>query len=579
MNKTGAATRAVIDAQAEANKRAAEEAKKTADAFRSEVYALQDLASAYQNSVTAAGEQFAMGTKNIGVSERQRMANEMLYSDQQSYLSTINDLMKQYNTAREKALQGDTNAAKIMPEIRTALQRVTAAYESQLGSVNNLINARARALGQDQLIKFQTQEQIRLQNDLQKIQDDTAKLGMTRIEQKYYDITAAARASALAAIEAEAARRGSDLDVDEVKAYYAAALAGTEKLKRSQADLFQKSRSFSTGWKQAFNDYVDDATNAANVAGRLFQKFTSGLEDAIVDFTKTGKFNWKKFVADMSEELLRAQIRKTIANLGKAFGLDDLFGGGAPGSSANNPMYVIDAAGGGIGGGGAQGGGGGGIIGAAKTAAGGIWESIKAGVSRIFGGSEASEATGGIWATIKNTASTLFNGSLKGISSMMGSFGSSISKLLSSAGSGLGNMANSLMKSVSGMFSGAKSSGGSALKSIGSAVSSVFSSGKSKGGGILDSIVSGAKSLFGGFFANGGTLPRGKFGIVGERGPELISGPGQITPLQGLGGGSTNVTYNISAVDAASFQALIARDPGFIHAVAMQGARGIPAKR
>jgi hypothetical protein len=40
-----------------------------------------------------------------------------------------------------------------------------------------------------------------------------------------------------------------------------------------------------------------------------------------------------------------------------------------------------------------------------------------------------------------------------------------------------------------------------------------------------------------------------------------------------FGGG--NVTYNISAVDAPSFQALIARDPSFIHAVAMQGAKGL----
>jgi hypothetical protein len=106
----------------------------------------------------------------------------------------------------------------------------------------------------------------------------------------------------------------------------------------------------------------------------------------------------------------------------------------------------------------------------------------------------------------------------------------------------------------------------------------LFSSGKSKGSSILDSVVSGAKSLFSGFFANGGVIPAGKFGMVGERGPELISGPAGITPLQGMGG-STNVTYNIQAVDAASFQALVARDPGFIHAVAMQGARGIPAKR
>jgi hypothetical protein len=44
-------------------------------------------------------------------------------------------------------------------------------------------------------------------------------------------------------------------------------------------------------------------------------------------------------------------------------------------------------------------------------------------------------------------------------------------------------------------------------------------------------------------------------------------------------GGVTNVTYNISAVDAISFQQLVARDPSFIHAVAMQGARGMPLGR
>jgi hypothetical protein len=90
--------------------------------------------------------------------------------------------------------------------------------------------------------------------------------------------------------------------------------------------------------------------------------------------------------------------------------------------------------------------------------------------------------------------------------------------------------------------------------------------------------VSGVKNLFGGFFATGGTIPRGKFGVVGERGPELISGPADITPMSGMGG-VTNVTYNISAVDAVSFQQLVARDPSFIHAVAMQGARGMPIGR
>lgn len=77
--------------------------------------------------------------------------------------------------------------------------------------------------------------------------------------------------------------------------------------------------------------------------------------------------------------------------------------------------------------------------------------------------------------------------------------------------------------------------------------------------------------LFDGFFANGGTIGNGKFGIVGERGPELVTGPATITPMDQLSGGVQNVTYNISAVDAVSFKNLIAKDPGFIHAVAQKG--------
>jgi len=50
-------------------------------------------------------------------------------------------------------------------------------------------------------------------------------------------------------------------------------------------------------------------------------------------------------------------------------------------------------------------------------------------------------------------------------------------------------------------------------------------------GGGLGSLIGPAMSLFGGFFGKGGKLPKGKFGIAGESGPELITGPATITPL------------------------------------------------
>jgi hypothetical protein len=83
-------------------------------------------------------------------------------------------------------------------------------------------------------------------------------------------------------------------------------------------------------------------------------------------------------------------------------------------------------------------------------------------------------------------------------------------------------------------------------------------------------------------FAEGGYIPGGKYGIVGERGPELIRGPASVigtdetAAMLGGGGGITQVTYNISAVDSRSFKDLVASDPAFIYNVTRAGARRIP---
>ncbi len=92
-------------------------------------------------------------------------------------------------------------------------------------------------------------------------------------------------------------------------------------------------------------------------------------------------------------------------------------------------------------------------------------------------------------------------------------------------------------------------------------------------------------SLFAGFFANGGDIPAGKWGIAGEAGPELVKGPATVMSTKDtaavLRGGNpytapTNITYNIQAVDARSFKQLVAQDPEFIYSVTQAGARRLP---
>jgi lambda family phage tail tape measure protein len=262
------------------------------------------------------------------------------------------------------------------------------------------------------LEKFARQSNIDIEKELQRIQDDINKSTLGEMARKQYDILAAARDRATQEIRAEEARRGSLLTDKEKLVYYEAAKKGTDELIAAERVAFEQSRQFNTGWKQAFNEYVDNATNAAQQARDIFKKATQGMEDLIVNFAKTGRFQFKEFINGILEDLLRSQIRQAMAQI-----------------------FQI--------GGGAQGGAGG--------------------------------------------------------------------------------------------FMG---------------------------------------SLFAGFFANGGIIPSGKFGVVGERGPEFVSGPATVTPMS-----ASQVVYNINAVDAPSFKAMIAADPGFIHAVATVGGRGTPTRR
>jgi len=464
------------------------------------------------------------------------------------------ELSQQVSLNQQLATLQDSIATQMLPEIEKRYYAIgaaakasaaaeIAAEESRLGRKLNTAEIenyyKIAALGSEKLkqkqlellqveskrslVLFGIKAQIDSENKLLSIQDEMAKLTLPTIEQKYYDIAAAARDTAKAAIEAQEATLGRKLDPAEVKAYYDAASAGSAKLARQTKSLYDQSRTFSTGWKKAFNEYRDAATNAASAAARVFEKFTSGLEDALVDFAKTGKFEWKNFVADMAEELLRSQIKQTIAGLGSAFGLGDLFGGGggAPGDTPNNPTYAYVVNGGDMGGligsmaGGGGGAGGGGILGS------------------IFGSGQKSPTTSG-------------------------GGGGGIGGILGSIGSGIGNVFSGITNAVGSIFGGGDNAG----------------VGRRDAGGGGGGFFSGISDLFSGFFANGGNIPRGRFGIAGESGPELIGGPASVTPMSG-----TQVTYNINAVDAASFKAMIARDPTFLYAVSEQGRKSVAGAR
>ena len=78
-------------------------------------------------------------------------------------------------------------------------------------------------------------------------------------------------------------------------------------------------------------------------------------------------------------------------------------------------------------------------------------------------------------------------------------------------------------------------------------------------GGLFGALAKGfgGGSSFAGLFADGGRIGAGQWGVVGEKGAEVVAGPAAVTPfakLPGAGGGGTQViNFNVTAPDPPAF--------------------------
>ena len=377
---------------------------------------IESLTTRYQASNDAIREKLRLETEAVGLSESQQRLAEMRGEAEQKLADELAKIAEKKLKIQNDLGKGEQYRAEATRQLEEAEAKIVAQSEAHVAALTELVEANKKALEVEKLREYSFDRQVELQREVRQVQDEIAKVAMTDIEKKYYDIQAAARESAEAQI-AEYARINKialeSVPKEIVDEYYDRAYEGVEKLKQIHQEHYEISRTWETGWEIAFKKYVENATNASQQAQKVFDTTVRGMEDLFVDFMMKGEANWKEFINSIIEQLLRAELQKLIASV------------------------------------------------------------------------------------------------------------------------------------FSGIMGGGSSDSG--------------------GGGFLGSILGGiGKAIFGGFFAQGGYLPAGKIGIAGENGPELITGPANITPMNGMGG---NVTYNINAVDARSFQELLAKDPAAVHAI------------
>jgi hypothetical protein len=112
-----------------------------------------------------------------------------------------------------------------------------------------------------------------------------------------------------------------------------------EKITQARNAQERLNGSWEFGATRALQRYAEDATRVADSVDRLFTRAFGNMEDALVEFVKTGKLTFHSLAESIVDDLIRIQIQQSITTpLSKLIGagLSSLF----PGTTTAGPVDI-----------------------------------------------------------------------------------------------------------------------------------------------------------------------------------------------------------------------------------------------
>jgi lambda family phage tail tape measure protein len=261
----------------------------------------------------------------IGLTKKQQELRNSMIGEKDSekvklYASEINEIGKTIGVVSDQHLKNreiierQTNAiqgARLVEQARLQnIQNTTKAIEDQ--------TARQQALGD--IIRQANQQAVEVTERPRASQT----VGLNSIQKQILDIQESARKAAIEAARSFAANFEDNGDgltperarelaqgLDQIAGAYKR--VATAQIEVAEAN-YETARSFSTGWKEAFAKYAEDAQDSSKQAATYFERFTQGFEDAIVAFVTKGKFSFKDFANSIIADFARIQARRALTN-------------------------------------------------------------------------------------------------------------------------------------------------------------------------------------------------------------------------------------------------------------------------
>ena len=195
--------------------------------------------------------------------------------------------------------------------------------------------------------------------------------------------------------------------IEDLRAAHEIERAAIEEVARQNAEY---QRSFAFGWREAFAEFSDEATNNAKLGADVFNTFATGMSDALYDFAMTGKLSFSDLIDNMKSVIARF-LADRITQKFLEF-LDEAVFGNSTASSGGGTMGRVSSGGGGGGGGSSSGGGGGGSV--IGSVVGAVVDKGKDLVKSLFGFADGGYIPGNKMSVVGENGPELFMPSQSG---------------------------------------------------------------------------------------------------------------------------------------------------------------------
>lgn len=270
-------------------------------------------------------------------------ARDQLDAKEGALIATYNEqiakLREQLDIDKERmatAVQGLQTAKLLEADRLRQIENTTKAIEAQIERQQQLGNLLVGANDKLKDIEFDAAQMKRspLEQSIARIQEDARKAALEagRAFAQAFEDTG----DGLTPERAQELANGLDQIAQRYKA-----------IADAQTQNLLASRTWEQGWKEAFDNYMENASNAAKQAGEVFNSITSNMERAIDNFVTTGKFSFGDLARSIIQDLIKIELKaqatamfKAVAGTAGTF-LSSLFGfanGGNP--PLNKPSIV-----------------------------------------------------------------------------------------------------------------------------------------------------------------------------------------------------------------------------------------------